>query len=212
MLGVPELSKVFFGTVPEYGLLGGHLMVYDPKNDKLDDMGEVVAKQSVVSLVYANGLVIGGTSIKGGLGVQPEAKRAKLFGWDPATGKKVFEIEPVPGTQAITSLIIGPDKNVWGVANGTLFIFDLDGQKVLFTKKLLDEDYDINNYLLWRDAFMVVHPSGQVYATLNDKLIQLDPATKKVTVLRDKDAYLLALDRGGRLYFRDKVNLWQYTP
>jgi hypothetical protein len=211
VLGVPELSRVCIGTVPEYGQLGGQLMLYDPRNDKLDDAGEVVAKQSVVSLVYAHGPVIGGTSIKGGLGIQPEAKCAKLFGWDPATGKKVFEIEPVPDTMAITCLITGPGKNVWGAANGTLFILDPAGQKVLFTKKLPGEDYDANNYLLWRDAFMVVHPSGRVYATLDNQLLQFDPATKKVTVLRDKDASLLAMDRNGRLYFRDLVNLWQYA-
>ena len=212
VLGVPELSKVFIGTVPEYGLLGGHLIIYDPRSDMLDDEGELVSKQSVVSLVYAGKLIIGGTSIKGGLGIKPEAGHAKLFGWDPASRKKVFEIEPVPDGQAITCLIVGPDKNVWGVDNGTLFIFDPVSRKVLFTKKLLNVDTAANNYLLWRDAFMVVHPSGQIFATLDGELIQLDPATKNVTVLHDRDANLLTMDRNGRLYFRDKINLWQYTP
>lgn len=211
MLGVPELSTLFIGTVPEYGQLGGHLMVYNPNTDRLLDAGEVVARQSVVSLVYSDKLIIGGTSIAGGLGIQPKARQAKLFGWDPQSEKKVFELVPVPNTQAITSLIIGPDRNVWGVANSTLFIFDPASQKVLFTEKLLEKD-TTKNYALWQDASMIVHPSGQIYVTLNGRFLQLDPATKKVTVLREKGAELLAVDRAGHMYFRDSANLWQYTP
>lgn len=211
ILGVPELSTVFIGTVPEYGLLGGHLFTYDPKSDQFHDDGELVSQQSVVSLIYADKLMIGGTSIAGGLGIPPKARQAKLFGWDPQTKRKVFEFAPVPNTQAITSLIIGPDGNVWGVANATLFIFDPASQKVLFTKKLLEKD-TTKNYALWRDAFMIVHPSGQVYATLDGKFLEINPATKAVTVLRDKGAKLLAMDRTGRMYFGDNVNLWQYTP
>jgi hypothetical protein len=34
----------------------------------------------------------------------------------------------------------------------------------------------------------------------------------KMTMLQEKGAQLLAMDRAGRLYFRDTINLWQYTP
>src|SRR5262249_28291715 len=78
VLGVPEVGKVFIGMVPEYGILGGHLLTYDPKTDGLTDHGEVVARQSVVSLAYAGGMLIGGTSITGGLGIKPVETQAKL--------------------------------------------------------------------------------------------------------------------------------------
>ena len=38
------------------------------------------------------------------------------------------------------------------------------------------------------------------------------PAAKQLSILRDKGAQLLAMDRTGRLYFRDTVNLWRYAP
>ena len=138
MLGVPALQKVFVGTVPEYGTLGGHLMMYDPKSDGLQDYGQAVANQSVVSLAYADGLVIGGSAICGGLGMKPSEKEAKVFGWDATAGKKSFELVPVPGAGAITCLINGPGKNVWGVADATLFILDPAGQKVVSTHAALE--------------------------------------------------------------------------
>ena len=92
VLGVPELGKVFIGEVPEYGFLGGHLIEYNPETNKVRDHGEVMARQSIVSLLYADGALVGGTSISGGLGIEPMEKEARLFGWDPAQAKKTFEI------------------------------------------------------------------------------------------------------------------------
>lgn len=209
VLGVPELAKVFTGTVPEYGQLGGHLFAYDPAIDQLDDCGEIVPRQSVISLAYSNGILLGGTSIAGGMGVKPVTAEAKLFAWDPAKQRKILEITPVSGATALTCLIKGPDKNIWGVANGTLFIFDPRTRQILSRHELLKVDYGPSG--IYRDAFLVAHPSGQVYGTLAGKLFRIDPDDMKIIVLRDHDASMLAMDRDGRLYFRDIVNLWQYT-
>lgn len=210
MLGVPELQKVFIGLVPEYGRLGGDLLSYDPATDQLHDYGVVEPLQSIVSLVYSHGVLLGGTSTAGGLGIKPAMKEASLFGWDPINGKKLFEFHPVTGATSLTCLMNGPDGNVWGIAGGTLFIFDTTKQKVIHSQELMKVDY--GSRVVWRDGFMVLHPSGQLYGTLNGRLFQLDPATRKMTVLRDHDANLLAMDREGRLYFRDTINLWQYMP
>jgi hypothetical protein len=210
VLGVPELSRVFIGTVPEYGILGGHLMEYDPVAQKLVDHGEVVEKHSVVSLVYAGETILGGTSVSGGLGILPQAKEACLFGWDPRSNSKSFQIVPVPGAAAITCLVIGPDKKVWGIADGTLFVFDLVTRKIESTTELLPVHYEDRH--VWRDAFLLQHPSGQIYGTLGGKFFRLDPATNTASVLRDEPASLLAMDAAGRLYFRDKINLWRYSP
>src|SRR5262249_28129648 len=156
--------------------------------------------------------LIGGTSVTGGLGIKPVEIQAKLFGWDPVASKKVFEIDPVAGTSAITCLIVGPDKNVWGVADGTLFIFNPSERRVVSTHPLFKVDYAAKNYNIWRDAFLVVHPSGVVYGTLDGKLFQIDPKTMGVTTLREKDVQLLTMDGQGRLYFRDTINLWQFAP
>ena len=107
--------------------------------------------------------------------------------------------------------MVGPDKNVWGIADGVLFIFDVGQRKVAFTKKLFDVDPE-SRHANWRDAMMTFHPGGQIYGTTSNKFFRLDPSTKNATVLRDHDAALLAIDREGRIYFRANTRLWQYTP
>ncbi len=209
MCGVEKLNKVFIGTIPEYGQLGGVLAIYDIATDKLAVYHDVVPKQSICSLVFDHDLIVGGTTISGGLGQKPEATEAKLFVWDPTADKKLFEIVPVAGAKAITGLFIGPDGNIWGMAEGTLFIFDPVEQKIAFAKEILPIHYSAGQFI-WRDAAFLIHPSGQIYGTMGDQFFRLDPATKQVTILREKGAGLLAMDRAGRLYFRDTTHLWRY--
>lgn len=202
-------KKVFFGTVPEYGKLGGALVVYDEESKKLEVFNQPVAQQSIVSLAQTGKTIWAGTSISGGLGIEPSTKEAILFGWDMVTNQKTYEIVPVPGASAITSLINGPDGNVWGVADGTLFIFDPGNKKVLETHKMYD--YPPFKSHIWRSAAMKIHPSGAIYGTGNNNLFRIDPKTKSVEILSN-NASLFAMDKEGNIYFRRSVELWKYKP
>ena len=64
---------------------------------------------------------------------------------------------------------------------------------------------------LWRSGFLLAHPSGQVYLSVNNELYQIDPGTMKLTKVVD-GVSLLTMDREGRLYFRRGTNLWRYDP
>jgi hypothetical protein len=206
MLGVGQLGKLFIGTVPDYGKLGGALTVYDASAGTAETYRNVIPNQSVVSLAYLNGMVYGGSSIYGGLGSNPVESEAKLFIWDAAGGQKVYETVPVPGKEAITSLLAGPDGNIWGMAMGTLFIFDPVSRKVIYSEDKFPEASGS-----WRDASLVAGKDGQVYGTIAGKFFKIDPATKQTTVLRDGDAMLLAGDELGNLYFVHQNDLWRYT-
>jgi hypothetical protein len=201
--------KIFFGTVPEYGKLGGALVVYNEKNKDFIVFDQPVAQQSVASLVQSEAIVLAGTTISGGLGIRPSTKEAVLFGWDIARDQKIFELVPVPGAAAITCLIKGPDNHIWGVADGTLFIFDVNKREVISTHKLYD--YPPFNSHVWRSAAMVIHPSGMVYGTGNNNLFKIDPQTKAVAIL-NTNASLFAMDKEGTIYFRRSVELWKYRP
>ena len=96
------------------------------------------------------------------------------------------------------------------MADGTLFIFDLKNRKIVATHRVVKVNYDSKN--IWRDAFLVVHPSGQVYGVASGQFFRIDPATWHVTILRNHGIELLAMDRGGTLYFHEGINLWQYLP
>lgn len=206
-----ELNKMFFGTVPGYGKLGGVLAEYDEVGDKMNYHTDVVKDLSIVSLAYKDGLVFGGTSIWGGLGVAPTCKEAVLFVWDTSTKNKVHEFVPVPDAKAITELIVGPDGNIWGVADGTLFIYDLRQKKLVYSKIIYPVTAETKSKAVWRDARLLQHPSGVIYGTGGGNLFSIDPKTKTTTILPlDIRVFDIAMDNEGRLYFRNGKNLWQY--
>src|SRR5690606_37688898 len=161
-VGLADAGKVYFGTVPGYGKLGGALIEYTISSNRVETHLNVIPNQSVISLAYAKGIVFGGTTISGGLGIVPSEKEAKLFAWNPSTKSVAFEVVPVPGAWAITALVNGPDGNIWGMADGTLFIFDPAAQKIVKTHKY----YDISGTPthIWRNAFLEFHPNGSLYA------------------------------------------------
>ncbi|MGV3641908.1 MAG: hypothetical protein ACO1NZ_15390 [Adhaeribacter sp.] len=209
LLHLPDHDKLYFGTVPEYGQLGGTLVEYDPKTDQMKTFEAVVPRQSLVSLAYAGGTLWGGSTITGGLGIKPAEKEAHLFGWDPVSNTRTFDLVPVPGAIAITCLVNGPGGKLWGVADGTLFVFDPISRQVLSRHQLFE--VPANRSHVWRDVFLSLHPSGQVYGTGQSQFFRIDPKTMQVTILQ-KSAALLAQDTQGRLYFRRGINLWRYEP
>ncbi len=209
VLNERESGKIFFGMVPEYGKLGGALVSFDPEKSELKSYGAVIKDQSIVSLVHADHLLWGGTSVSGGLGIKPSTSAAKLFSWDVRKQKLVDEIIPVLGANAITSMMHHSSGKVWGMAGGTLFIFDPVVKKVIFTKVLYPTPPLTSH--VWRDAFLVQHPSGMVYGTGSNQLFRIHPETMEFEILM-KPASLLAMDDQGKIYFHRSSELWKYDP
>ena len=207
-LGVPDLDKVFWGTVPDYGRNGGALVVYDRKTGVLKSYKDVVTGQSVITLVYSGKLLIGGTSVWGGLGIQPEAPEAKLFVWDPLANTKRAELVPVPGAKAITCLMNGPDGNVWGIAAGTLFIFDPAQGRVTALHTICS---DSRNGAVWRSDALLMHPDGKLYGSINGQIFSLDPVSMKPSMLGISGTDLV-LDNKGAIYFQRSLDLWKMEP
>ncbi|WP_068773823.1 S-layer homology domain-containing protein [Paenibacillus sp. FJAT-26967] len=206
--GAEDLNKLFVGTVPKNGLLGGALAVYDlTERTEPEVYWNLVPDQSLITLAYKDGIVYGGTSIHGGQGGAPKAAEAVLFGWDVLKKEKVFEVVPVAGKQAITALHIGPDGNIWGLANGALFIFDPEQQKVTYSKNEFPGAVG-----RWIDGSMVTGTDGHVYATVGGNFFKVDAGTKEVTVLASQ-AQKVAQDDFGHfyLYSADGINLYKYT-
>jgi len=103
-----------------------------------------------------------------------------------------------------------PEWPPLGHCRGHLIAFDLHSREVLFRKELFPLDY--SDKTLWRDAYMVCHSDGHLYATEAGRFFRIDPATHSITILREKSADLLSMDTSGNLYFAEGTNLWQYTP
>ena len=131
-------GRVFIGSYPDYGLLGGAISVYDPKKNEKRVYRHIVQNQSIASLAYIEkfDLIAGGSSIRGGTGTHAIEKEAKLILWDPKEERKIFEIVPVPEAKAILSLAVTVDGMLYGITNNEkIFVFDSDKREI---KKVFD--------------------------------------------------------------------------
>lgn len=202
-------GKVFIGTVPDYGKLGGALTVLDEKSGNYEVFRNVVQDQSVISLQYKNGLVYGGTSVSGGLGISPTTEEGKIFIFDPQTKVKIYEGTPLPGEKAIGALAFDEEGFLWGMSPGKIFKFDPETKQIIQTKELFPYSWEgVGHY--WRGAFLSYDNAGYFYGSSTGKLFKFNPSTWEVEVL-ETNAALFAKDLNGSLYFARGTELYRYV-
>lgn len=215
MVALPGGKQLVIGSVPEYGVVdGGALTVLDLATRAASTITDFVSKQSVVSLVQADGLVVGGTSIALNVGAPSADAEARLFVFDPASKAKVFEMVPVPGCRIVSGLVDRGDGSIWGMAEGILFGFDPRTRRITFTKEIFPPDP--TGRISWRDATLLRHPNGKVYGVSRGRIFSIDPANLGVSFPSSPSLggkpHGLTMDAAGRLYFADGTVLWQYDP
>lgn len=210
MLGVPEENRVFMGTVPGYGLLGGALAVYDPDTTITAMHRNIIKDQGLVTFAYKEGILYGGTTIHGGLGIEPTAKEARLFLYDIKQDKLIKEFVPVAGKRGISGLRFGPDGNLWGWAEGALFIYDPTEDKVIYLEDKFFPDTEPRHF--WRGGSMTEAVDGKFYGCHYGQLFSVDVETKEVETLARGGLEIITRDNKGRLYVIKGENVLQFTP
>lgn len=192
------------GTVPKAGKLGGVLAFYDTATGNLDVHREVVPNQSIVSLVSRDGILVGGTTVWGGLGIEPAEEEARLFLWDLEAGVKTWAGAPLSGEKAISDLTFTPDGALWGITAATLFRFDPEAREVVEQHELFSYDWDRT---FWQSSFLEFDESeGVFYGTAAGRLFRFDPASGRADLLAG-DAGYFARDRYGELYYSRGTDL-----
>ncbi|WP_054955069.1 outer membrane protein assembly factor BamB family protein [Paenibacillus dakarensis] len=208
-------GKIFMGSVSTYGKLGGALTVYNPASgsEGIQVYRNIVENQSVVGLAYLNGKIFGSTNINNGLGSVSTAEEAKMFVYDVKKGVKITEFSPkikgVDKPEFIGRLTAGPDKLIWGAANGHIFALHPANLKVVKSKEVFTGDY---NFGAWSSVPMEFSKDGLLYALFGTQLIAVDPKT-----MEHKDivkAHQFEMGNDGHLYysnFNQKTQLDRIT-
>lgn len=215
-------NRLFIGTVPGYGNLGGSLTIYNETTGLWQSTRNVVADQTISSLAYKNGILFGGTSIEGGLGsipakvpataTEPEhTVHAKLFKWDVATNTKLGEFEPViPGLSSprlLGGLSFGPDGLLWGIAWGT----DVEGSSIYALYAINPSNLEIVKSKLmfpgasggstWRSFYLRWGQDGLLYTTIARYVTAFDPITLNYRTLVDNQTNLMDIGIDGSIYY-----------
>ncbi|GIP38993.1 hypothetical protein J31TS4_22730 [Paenibacillus sp. J31TS4] len=203
-------SKLFIGTIADYGQLGGALTVYDEQAGTWSVYRDIVKDQSVIGLAHKDGKLYGGTTIYGGLGIDPAASEAKMFEFDVAQGKKTEEFAlKVPGVQTpimIGSLSIGPDGLLWGIVygkdaagNNAYALFAMDPAAKTIVKSKLFKNGATGS--TWRPYYMKWSDDGILYTTIGRYLVAFDPETLDYKQLVNGYVNLFTLADDGSIYY-----------
>ncbi|WP_043929679.1 FIMAH domain-containing protein [Bacillus sp. EB01] len=203
-------NKLFIGTIPDYGYLGGSLTVLDPANVKDTAVyPNVVHNQAIAGLAEVNGKLYGSTTVAGGLGIDPTEPAAKIFVWDIEKGEKITEFVPeIPGVtvqpKMISGMSLGPDGLLWSAAAGAIFAMDPDTLEIVKSKNIFPE---VKDYGRWRPIHIRWSEDGLMYTNLAGNLTEIDPVTLEHEVLTNTVTELMTIGNDGNIYYVNKVDL-----
>lgn len=212
-------GKIYIGTAAGYGQLQGALTVVDPTTGQCSVHTDLLRDESIVSLVYDNGVVYGGSLVWGGLGIAPRETHARLLIFDARTGSS--RTVPLPVTSAsLQGLTVGPDGRIWMLAQDTLLVYDpAQGRFIVQRKLFADLHYPAppltsTSRIPANDAALVKGADGKIYGTLHGTyFFRLDSVSAGPTVLYRGPVAGLTADSYGNLYFvRGGDHLARYIP
>ncbi len=206
--------QVAVASVPTTGKHGGAITLWQPDSNEIEVFAGVIKDQTPVSLVLHDGLLVGGTSINGGYGIDPVTPEGKLFAWDPQSRQVIFETVPVRGATTVAGLIIDEHGLLLGLADNVLFEFDLD-RRVIRYRSVLFEDPDGSRY---GNDHVLLFRGDELFGVTANRVFRFDRRTRRPQVIFDgsgdgSGARHLALDRSGDLYFiGNSSHLLRYRP
>jgi streptogramin lyase len=203
MISGPD-GLVYVGAVAGYGQIQAPLTVWDPKRGTVRLYDGIVRDQSVVSLVVWKDRIVGGTTPDGGGGSHPTQTEARLFVWNPKTGKREFDIIPVPGARQITDLVAASNGLVYGIADGTLFSFNPQSRQIVSKHKMPFSGLPYNSVALG--------PDGRIWGLAGDGIFAIDTKTDTVSlVARSPQRITGGFElRDGAIYFVSGSAVYRY--
>ncbi|QQS19955.1 hypothetical protein IPL85_00625 [Candidatus Saccharibacteria bacterium] len=153
---------------------------------------EVSAQPILTDQVLASAVFLGGTVYAGGS--VPQAKEtssggATLVAFDINSRSVTARLTPVPKAKSISSLAVGPNGHLYGVAGNTLFELDTVTKTVVQTKAFYDTAAPGN---------LVFH-QGELYASVSGKIMQIRLSDFHDTVIASGSQ--VAINSMGDLYY-----------
>lgn len=193
------------GTVPNYGELGGALVLFDPDGGEQQIHEDVVPDHSVTALAHRDGLVYGGTGVHGGLDSDPADGPAELFVWD-VEAQELLTSTPVDGAEYLHSLAFDADGQLWAMAD-TGALLEYDPHEHEFVRSVAT---GLSGSNIWgRISEMNLHPGNtMMYGNAGGRLYTFDPADGEFRTFGPTGIRYSAITEDGTLYFTDQTNVY----
>ncbi|MDH7570156.1 MAG: hypothetical protein QHJ73_11290, partial [Armatimonadota bacterium] len=201
-------GRVYTGTIPSKGRLGGALVRVDPADFSTRVWRDLVPNQSYLNLapVPETGELLVTTTVGGGTSAIPTEKEAVVFLWDTAREAISFRVQPVPGTRSYGAVVRAQNGVIYGLAGKSYYAFDPKTRQVLYTGTL-----PVTQARFPGLSDYPVGPKGLIYGVGDDAVFAIDPADHSARVVaRDaslKNAHGFLVTSDGTLYYGSGARL-----
>ncbi|HPA46247.1 MAG TPA: hypothetical protein PLG59_00195 [bacterium] len=194
-------EKLYIGSIPAYGKIGGALSIYDPETDRIEVFRNIIPNQSIACLISdtQKNRILGGSWIIAGGGVDSPERDAHLFAWDCAEKRLVADLIPVPGSGIVNHLHLLPDGTVLAACGDRLIQVDSEIGKVL------RNDPGPGGGITGIASF-----AGTLYTNSGAGLLSFDPDTWSATKI-GHGGVLLTFDALGHAYYARGPELLRTT-
>jgi len=173
-------GKLYFGTVPAKGRLGGALVRVDPDTREVKVWDKIMPELSIPYLasVPETGQIFGTTSIRGGSSAISTKEEAEVFLWDTRQEKIVWTGKPVPGTRSYARAIGAANGLIVGLAGQSWYLFDPKTKETVHQGKLPVERL---RFPCLSDE--IIGPRGWVIGIGDDKVFAIDVQSRELRIL-----------------------------
>lgn len=166
-------GKVWFASLPDYGMWGGPLAWYDPATGQKKSFKRIVGDASCYTLAWLEELELlaVGTTVQGGSGTTPRVDSTEILLFDYAAERVVWQGAPDGRVAAFTTLVAIQGNRIVGVCSieGTQKLFRFEGGSRRFE---LIADVPDGGLI---DLGITQGPNGQLFALGRNGVYRIDP-------------------------------------
>lgn len=199
-------GKMYIGTQPDYGLLGGALSVFDPATEKLEVFRNLIPNEEISVVGTDDRYIYCGADPAGGGGSKAVEKRSHFFVWDPQKKKIIFD--HAFQTSAGFGAIAAARKHAYFITGNQLMDYDS-------TKQTLAAIYHFDRPRHVPLESLKAAQDGTLWGILGDELAHIDPSARNVKFFPEtagKATSGLAIGADGTIYFGSDTDVWSYHP
>jgi hypothetical protein len=199
-------DKMYIGTQPDYGLVGGALSIFDPASESIETLRNIIPGEEISAVAADDRYVYCEADPSGGMGAVPTAAQVHFFVWDPASRRIVFDkaLSKNGGFNSIATV----NGHAYFVTGSTVMDYDA-------ARRSLSTLLRLNHPVTVSPESLKAAKDGTIFGIFGDQLGRIQPAARKLelypqTARRATSGLAIGLD--GTIYFGSYTDLGIYHP